>query len=68
MFYFQLKKKQTNHDRDFSIISVGQERAIKQVFFLGLIGCEWHPHIPSPMFVHLEKGSKVGELSFWRFA
>ena len=39
MFYFQLKKKKKkkkNRDRDFSIISVGRERAIKQVFFLGL--------------------------------
>ena len=35
MFYFQLKKKK--RDRDFSIISVCRERAIKQVFFLGLI-------------------------------
>ena len=37
MFYFQLKKKkEKNRDRDFSITSVGRERAIKQVFFLGL--------------------------------
>ena len=39
MFYFQLKTKKTKkqkRDRDFSIISVGRERAIKQVFFLGL--------------------------------
>ena len=35
MFYFNLKKKK-KRDRDFSIISVGRERAIKQVFFLGL--------------------------------
>ena len=34
MFYFQLKKKKKKRDRDFSIISVGRERAIKQVFFL----------------------------------
>ena len=35
--YFQLKKKKKKkRDRDFSIISVGRERAIKQVFFLGL--------------------------------
>ena len=39
MFNFQLKKKKKKkkRDRDFSIISVGRERAIKQVFFLGLI-------------------------------
>ena len=37
MFYFQRKKKKKNRDRDLSIISVGRERAIKQVFFLGLI-------------------------------
>ena len=41
MFYFQLKKKEKkNRDRDFSIISVGRERAIKQVFFLGLMDDE----------------------------
>ena len=38
MFYSQLKKKKKKkRDQDFSIISVGRERAIKQVFFLGLI-------------------------------
>ena len=39
MFYFQLKKKKKKkkRDRDFSIISVSRERAIKQVFFLGLM-------------------------------
>ena len=42
MFYFQLKKKKKKkRDRDFSIISVGRERAIKQVFFLGLIDPDW---------------------------